>query len=83
MKQYTLAQHLEFVVIHEENLTNANGNLIIFDVYIIMKGDKKKENHHARGIEQGKECQYYKKIQLVGISWRTSVFGTIRIMIKS
>jgi hypothetical protein len=80
MKQYTLVQHLELVVIHEENLTNANGNLVILDVYLIMKGDKKKDNHHARGIEQGEEFQYYKKNPT---SWRTSVFGTIRIMIKS
>jgi hypothetical protein len=49
------------VVIYEETLTNANGNLVILDVYLIMKGYKKKENHHARGSERGEECQYYKK----------------------
>jgi hypothetical protein len=61
-------------------LTDANGNLVILDVYLIMKEDKKKEIHHVGGSEQGEECQYYKKNPT---SWRTSVFGTIRIVIKS
>jgi hypothetical protein len=37
----TLIQNLEIIVICEESSTNANGNMVILDVYPMMKGENK------------------------------------------
>jgi len=42
MERGTLIQHLEVVVIYEENFIDANGNKVILKIYPIMKGEKKK-----------------------------------------
>jgi hypothetical protein len=43
MERGTLIQHLEAVVICEESSTNVNGNMVILDIYPMMKGEKKKK----------------------------------------
>jgi hypothetical protein len=58
-----LLQHLEATVIYEENPTNADHNMVILDIYPIMKGDNKKveENSANANKVRDKECQYCKK----------------------
>jgi hypothetical protein len=41
MERGTLIQHLEVAVICEESSTYVNGNMVILDVYPMMKGKKK------------------------------------------
>jgi hypothetical protein len=38
----TLIQHLEATIICEESSTNVDGNRVILDIYLMMKGEKKK-----------------------------------------
>jgi len=48
------------VVIHEKNSTNAYGNQVLLDVYLMMKGDKKKiEKQFAQGSKQGEKYIHY------------------------
>ncbi len=63
MERGTLIQHLEATIIYEENSTDADGNMVILDVYPMMKGEKKKvEKPLANANKLGeKECQYWKK----------------------
>jgi hypothetical protein len=58
-----LLQHLEATIIYEENPINANNNMVILDIYPIMKGDNKKveENSANANKTKDKQCQYCKK----------------------
>ncbi len=59
MERGTLIQHLEATIIYEENSTDADGNMVILDVYPMMKGEKKKvEKPLTNASKLGeKECQ--------------------------
>jgi len=62
MERGTLIQHLEVVVIYEENFIDANGNKVILKIYPIMKGEKKKvEKPLTNASKWREECQYCKK----------------------
>jgi hypothetical protein len=63
MERGTFIQHVEAKVIYEESSIYVDGNRVILDVYIMMKGEKKKvKKPSANANKLGeKECQYGKK----------------------
>lgn len=63
MERGTFIQHVEAKVICEENSIYADGNRVILDVYLMMKGEKKKvKKPSANANKLGeKEFQYCKK----------------------
>jgi hypothetical protein len=64
MEKGTLIHYLEVAVICEESSTYANGDLVILDVYPMMKGEKKKIENLPTNANKPREkkCQYSKKI---------------------
>ncbi len=42
MERGTLIQHLEAIVIYEESSTNVDGNMVILNIYPIIKGGEKR-----------------------------------------
>jgi hypothetical protein len=63
MERGTFIQHVEAKVIYEESSIYVDGNRVILDVYIMMKGEKKKvKKPLANANKLGeKECQYCRK----------------------
>jgi hypothetical protein len=63
MERGTLIQHLEAIIVCEESSINVDGNMVIQNVYPIMKGEKKKVDKQQANTNKSKEkeCQYCKK----------------------
>jgi hypothetical protein len=75
MERGTLIQHLEVVIICEESFIDVDGNMVILNVYPMMKGEKKKVEKQQANTNKTreKEWQYCKKLTTKNIS----VFGTL------
>jgi hypothetical protein len=63
MERGTLIQHLEVIIICEESFIDVDDNMVILNVYPMMKGEKKKVEKQQANTNKTreKECQYCKK----------------------
>jgi len=62
MERRMLIQHLEVTIICEESSMNVNDNLVILNVYPMMKGEKKKVKKPLATIRKSREeCQFCRK----------------------
>jgi hypothetical protein len=55
MERRMLIQHLEVTIICEESSMNVNDNLVILNVYPMMKGEKKKVKKPLATIRKSRE----------------------------
>jgi hypothetical protein len=74
MEKGTLIQHLEVIVICEESSTNVDGNMVILDVYLMMKGENKKVKKFPANVSKSKESANIPKNI---ITKNRSVLGTL------
>lgn len=68
MERETLIQHVEGIIICEENSIDIDGNRVILNVYPMMTtGEKKKvEKLPTNASKLGEECKYSKKFNHQG-----------------
>jgi hypothetical protein len=63
MERGILFQHLEAIVICEENFTDVDDNMVILNIYPMMNGENKRVKKLPTSASKlgEKECQYRKK----------------------